>query len=103
MLSTSLRMTMWEILGLLGIIMLWGAFSLVPWCAALVVGRGRGALVALPLAFVAGAAGGALVPALGGSGGLAFGISLLTATAAGAAVSTIAVHRAMHAMRKEPS
>ena len=85
----------WEFLGLLGILTLWGAFGLVPWCAALVVGRGRGALVALPLAFVAGAAGGALVPVLGGSGGLAFGISLLTATTAGAAASTFAVRRAM--------
>ena len=96
MLSTSLRMMMfWEILGLLGILTLWGAFGLVPWCAALVVGRGRGALVALPLAFAAGVAGGALVPALGGSGGLAFGISLLTATTAGAAASTFAVRRAV--------
>ena len=93
----------WELLGLLGILTLWGAFGLVPWCAALVVGRGRSAIVALPLAFVAGIAGGALVPALGGSGGLAFGVSLLAATAAGAAVSTFAVRRAIHAMRKESS
>ncbi len=92
---------MWEFLGLLGILTLWGAFSLVPWCAALVVGRGRGALVALPLAFAAGVAGGVLVPALGGSGGLAFGISLLTATAAGAAVSAFAVRRAMHASKAD--
>ncbi len=96
-------MMFWEILGLLGILSLWGAFGLVPWCAALVVGRGRGAIVALPLAFIAGVVGGVLVPALGGSGGLAFGISLLTATAVGAAVSTFAVRRAMDAMRKEPS
>ncbi|MCH8275876.1 MAG: hypothetical protein IH851_13935, partial [Armatimonadetes bacterium] len=87
----------WEILGLLGILTLWGAFGLVPWCAALVVGRGRGALVALPLAFAAGVAGGALVPAVCGSGGLAFGISLLTATAAGGAVSMFAMRRSMQA------
>ena len=98
MLSTSLRMMMfWEILGLLGILTLWGAFGLVPWCAALVVGRGRGAIVALPLAFAAGAAGGALVPALGGSGGLAFGISLLTATAAAAIASAVPVRLASKA------
>ena len=96
-------MMLWETLGLLGILTLWGAFGLVPWSVALVVGRGRGAIVALPLAFVAGVAGGALTPALGGSGGLAFGISLLTATTAGAAVSAFAVRRAMHAMRKESS
>ena len=87
-------MMFWETLGLLGILALWGAFGLVPWCVALVAGRGRGAIVALPLAFVAGMGGGALVPALGGSGGLAFGISLLTATVAGAAASMFAVRLA---------
>ena len=94
---------MWESLGLLGVLVLWGFFGLLPWCAALIVGRGHGALVALPLAFAAGVAGGALAPALGGSGGLAFGVSLLAATAAGAAVSTFAVRRAMHAMERSLS
>ncbi len=94
---------LWESLGLLGILVLWGALGLVPWCVALVVGRGRGALTALPLALAAGIAGGVLVPALGGKDGLGFAISLLTALAAGAVVSTVAVRRAVNAMRKEPS
>ncbi len=90
---------MWESLGLLGVLVLWGALGLVPWSAALIVGRGRGALVALPLSLVAGVGGGALVPALGGNDALGFGISLLTATAAGALVSTVAVRWRRNANR----
>ena len=88
-------MTFWEILGLLGVLALWGAFGLLPWCVALIVGRGRGALVAMPLALAAGIGGGALVPALGAKDGLGFAISLLAATAAGAIVSTVAVRGVM--------
>lgn len=82
---------MWELLALLGILALWGALGLVPWCLALIVGRGRGALTALPLALGAGVAGGALTPALGGKDALGFGISLLAALAAGSLVSSVAV------------
>jgi hypothetical protein len=93
----------WEFLGLLGILTLWGAFGLVPWCAALVVGRGRGALVALPLAFAAGVGGGALSPALGGNGAFGFAISLLMAMVGGGIASALVVRRATNAMRKESS
>ena len=82
---------MWELLGLLGVLAIWGALGLTPWCAVLIAGRGRGALVALPLALAAGVGGGALVPALGGKDGLGFGISLLTAMAAGAMPSAFIV------------
>ena len=92
---------MWESLGLLGVLVLWGFFGLLPWCAALIVGRGHGALVALPLAFAAGVVGGALSPALGGSDALGFGISLLTAMTGGGAASAVVVIRATNAMRKE--
>ncbi len=92
-----------ETLGLLGMLALWGALGLVPWCVALVAGRGRGALVALPLAFAAGVGGGALVPGLGGKNGVGVAISLLVAIAAGAAVSAIVVLRAARAVSKEPS
>lgn len=94
---------LWEMLGLLGVLALWGAFGLLPWCAALIAGRGRGALVALPLAIAAGVAAGALVPALGREDGLGFGISLLAATAAGVVVSTVVVRRATNAVQKESS
>lgn len=96
-------MTLWEILGLLGILALWGALGLVPWSVALIVGRGRGALVALPLAFFAGIGVAALIPALGGKGGLGLLLSLIAAMAAGAVVSATVVVRAIRTMQKEPS
>ncbi len=91
----------WELLALLGILILWGFFGLLPWAVALFAGRGRGALLALPLAFLAGIGAGALVPAIGAKGGLGFGISLLAATIGGAAVSVIVVRRAIRSNRKE--
>ncbi len=91
----------WESLGMLGILTLWGAFGLVPWCAALIVGRGRGALVALPLAFAAGVGGGVLAPALGGNGALGFGISLLTAMTGGGIASAVVVIQATNAAGRE--
>ena len=87
-------MTFWEPLGLLGILALWAALGLVPWSVALIAARGRGALIALPFAFAAGIGGGGLVPALVVDDGLGFSISLLTALAAGAVVSTVVVRRA---------
>ena len=96
-------MTFWESLGLLGILALWGALGLVPWSVALIAARGRGALIALPFAFAAGIGGGALVPALVADDALGFGVSLLTALAAGAIVSTVVVRRAMGNVRRELS
>ena len=96
-------MTFWDPLALLGVLALWGGLGLVPWWVALVLGRGRSALIALPLAFAAGVGGGALVPALGGKDALGFGISLATAFAAGAVASTLLMRRTMSAIRKESS
>ena len=81
----------WTSLALLGVLALWGGLGLVPVWVALVVSRGRSALIALPLAFAAGVGGGALVPALGGKDALGFEISLLTAFAAGAVASAAVV------------
>ena len=96
-------MTLWEVLGLLGILLLWGVLGLVPWHATLVATRGRVALRSMPLAFVAGIAAGALVPALGAKGGVGFGLSLLAALATGAIVSLGAQRTAGLRMRKEAS
>ncbi len=85
---------MWEALALLGVLALWGAVALLPWWAALAASRGRAPLVALPLALAAGIGAGALVPALGGKDAFGFGISLLAALAAGAAVSAANACRA---------
>lgn len=80
---------MWGLLALLGVLALWGLLGLVPWCTALIAARGRGALVALPLAFAAGVGGGALVPALGGKDAFRLGMTLLAALAAGGAACAI--------------
>lgn len=81
-------MTFWEVLGLLGILLLWGVLGLVPAFATVVVRRGRASLaMLLPLAFAAGIAGAVLVPALGAKGGLGFALSLLAALVAGAVAS----------------
>lgn len=86
-------MMLWETLGLLSVLALWGACGLLPWCVALIAGRGRGALVALPMAALAGMAGGLLVAALA-KGGAGFAISLAVAMLAGAIVQTMIVRRA---------
>ena len=83
-------MDYWPVLGLLGILALWGAVALVPWYVLLIARRGRGVYVALPIAVAAGMAGGALVPAFGGKDAFGFGISLPAALAAGAAASLLA-------------
>ena len=93
----------WTSLALLGVLALWGGLGLAPWWVTLVVSRGRSALITLPLAFAAGVGGGALVPALGGKDALGFGISLLTAFAAGAVASTLLMRRTTSAIRKESS
>jgi hypothetical protein len=82
-----------ESFGVLGVLVLWGALGLVPWCVALFAGRGRGALVALPLSFAAGVAAGALVPALGAKDATGVAVSLGVAMAGGAVVSAAVVGR----------
>ena len=92
-------MTLWETLGLLGVLALWGACGLLSWCVALIAARGRGALVALVMVPLAGMAGGALVPALGAKDGLGFALSLAAAMLAGAIVATMIVRRARDTSR----
>ena len=86
-------MTLWETLGLLGVLALWSACGLLPNIVALIAVRGRARLRWMPLAAVAGVAGGLLVAALA-KDGLGFAISLAAATAAGAVVPMLSVRRA---------
>lgn len=76
-----------ELLGLIGVLALWGGIGLVPWLATVIATRGRAPLLGLPLAIAAGIGGGALVPALGAKDIAGVWISLATAFVAGAAVS----------------
>ena len=85
-------MTLWEALGLLGVLALWAACGLLPNSVALIAARGRGALVALPLAALSGMAAGLLVAALA-KDGTGFAVSLAVATLAGVVVAMVIVWR----------
>jgi len=61
----------------------WCFLGLMTWAVAAVVGRGRGALPALPLALAAAAAGGVAVPLLGVRDGAGFFLSLVMAMIGG--------------------
>lgn len=57
----------------------WCVLGLIPWAISAVWVRGRGALLALPLALVAACAGGVLVPLLGQRDPSGYLLSLATA------------------------
>jgi len=61
----------------------WLFFGLMAWAAVAVLRRGRGALVALPLALLGAAVAGMLVPVLGWQNAAGFFVSLCAATAGG--------------------
>ena len=79
----------WNALGILGLFSLWAACGLLPWCVVLIAGRGRGAFRALPVAIVAGVAGGLLVATIA-KDWTGFAASLAAATAASAASISLA-------------
>ncbi len=54
----------WNVLGIVGLLSLWAACGLVPWCVALVVKRGKGVFASLPLAIMGGMAGGLLTASM---------------------------------------
>lgn len=78
----------WSAFGIVGLLSLWAACGLLPWCLALVAKRGEGALTLLPLAIVGGMAGGLLTAVLF-KDWTGFAASLPVATAAGAVVLTL--------------
>jgi uncharacterized membrane protein YeaQ/YmgE (transglycosylase-associated protein family) len=83
----------------------WSLLGLIPWALAAVWRRGRGAILALPLALTGACAGGVLVPFLGRRDLTGFLISLLTALIGSGAASAagIAVSRRISAARAVPS
>ena len=70
---------------------LWCALGLLPWALAAVLTRGRGALLALPLALAGAAAGGVLVPLLGLRDALGLFLSLPAALVGGALASAAGI------------
>ena len=79
----------WNALGIVGLLSLWAACGLLPWCVALVAKRGEGAFTSLPLAIVGGMAGGLLV-AVFAKDGIGFAASLAVALVVGS-IATVAV------------
>ena len=72
-----------ETLALVLMLVLWAVLGSVSWLVGAALRRGRGTLLALPLAVLGGLAGGLLVPALGRRDGLGLLVSLLAAVAGG--------------------
>ncbi len=54
----------WSALGIFGLLSLWAACGLVPWCVALVARRGERVFTSLPLAIIGGMAGGLLTASM---------------------------------------
>lgn len=94
---------MWEVLGLLGVLALWGLLGTSSWFVALLGTRPpRIGLLAFALAFAAGIGGGALIPALGYNDAGGFWVSLITAFAMGTFVCAGALQQADQ-LKKERS
>jgi hypothetical protein len=71
------------------IFLFWAALGSLPWLVAAVILRGRGVLLALPLAIVGGAAGGVIVPAAGARDELGLALSVGTAFLGGLLLSQL--------------
>ena len=67
----------------------WAILGSIAWLALAVRRRGRGVLIALPLAVVGGAAGGVLVPAAGAKDETGLFLSLGTALLGGLALALV--------------
>jgi uncharacterized membrane protein YeaQ/YmgE (transglycosylase-associated protein family) len=72
----------------------WCFLGLLGWAAVAVLRRGRGAVLALPLALAGACAAGVLVPAFGARDVTGFFVSLLTATAGGIVCSLAGIRLA---------
>jgi hypothetical protein len=72
-------------------VVVWCFLALVPWAVAAVIVRGRGALLALPLALAGGAAAGVLVPLVGLRDATGFLLSLPSASIGGALASVLGI------------
>jgi uncharacterized membrane protein YeaQ/YmgE (transglycosylase-associated protein family) len=81
-----------DIIFLALLLIMWAVLGLIPWLALAVLRRGRGVLIALPLAVAGGAVGGVLVPAAGARDETGLFLSLGTALVGGLALSLLGLH-----------
>jgi hypothetical protein len=78
-----------DIIFLALLFIMWAVLGFIPWLALAVLRRGRGVLIALPLAVAGGAVGGVLVPAAGARGETSLFLSLGTALVGGLALALL--------------
>lgn len=78
-----------DIIFLALLFIMWAILGFIPWLVLAVLRRGRGVLIALPLAVVGGAGGGVLVPAAGAKDEAGFFLSLGTALVGGLALALL--------------
>jgi len=78
-----------DIIFLALLFIMWAILGFIPWLALAVLRRGRGVLIALPLAVAGGAGGGVLVPAAGAKDETGLFLSLGTALVGGLALALL--------------
>jgi hypothetical protein len=78
-----------DIIFLALLFIMWGILGFIPWLALALLRRGRGVLIALPLAIVGGAGGGVLVPTAGARDETGLFLSLGTALLGGLALALL--------------
>lgn len=78
-----------DIIFLALLFIMWAILGFIPWLVLAVLRRGRGVLIALPLAVAGGAGGGVLVPAAGAKDETGLFLSLGTALVGGLALAML--------------
>ena len=78
-----------DIIFLALLFIMWAILGFLPWLALALIRRGRGVLIALPMAVVGGAGGGVLVPAAGARDETGLFLSLGTAIVGGLALALL--------------
>jgi hypothetical protein len=78
-----------DIIFLALLFIMWAILGFIPWLVLAVLRRGRGVLIALPLAVAGGAVGGVLVPAAGAKDETGLLLSLGAALLGGLALSLL--------------
>jgi len=83
-----------DIIFLALLFIVWAILGFLPWLALALLRRGRGVLIALPLAIAGGAGGGVLVPAAGARDETGLFLSLGTALVGGLALALLGLRLA---------
>jgi hypothetical protein len=88
-----------DIIFLALLFIMWAILGFLPWLALALRRRGRGVLIALPLAVAGGAGGGVLVPAAGAKDETGLFLSLGTALIGGLALALLGLRLSRIAAR----